>query len=1462
MKKLYQTVKISRVVTLLLLGIFMLIANILAAQEVTIYTDKDDYWPGEWVVIQGSGWIPGDTVVLSITHIGDVIPDHTHDPWKVIADANGEIYDEWFVFDTELGTTMWLQAQSLLYPEMYAESTFTDGRTYYTANLSIYQPGTYTRKVYSQVEAPVGRGTSPLNTASSTPVNSITNSYYAYLGLGQIIPYEVLITVSNDLPCTEGAINFKINFDSNFGYDITRKVVGAFVNADRITIGKDVSSQATVSSYTSDIITANEVFQGSINVSGLNPGDVIPVEIWVVLESTVPAGGLNGNFSASMDSGEPIDNCNAGVSVNGNLNFNSIRNFTTVPVDLEITKTGPVGPVLTCSDIEYTITVTNKISSDPNIYAVANAVEIKDILDLNTDFNNVTYDIVSGDNLGAGWSLKSQADNEIVFYSSYLDYGESATITLKVTANEDAPLTGVTNTATTTTISSDGTPGNNTSSATTILENTNPVAVCKDITVELDETGNASIDPIDVDNGSSDNCTINRANATLSTSKFTCANTGENIVTLTIVDASGAVGTCTAKVTVIGSIETPAALAQSFCASSNPTVADLVATGINLKWYDVATNGTVLENTTPLASATYYVSQTSAQGCESSRTPVSVTLNPSPTITTQPEDQYISEDTPISFSVEAINFDSYQWQIWNSSIGENGDWENITGATEAIYNFGVPTYDDGGKLFRCGVTNDCGTVYSSSAEIVPLAGCPAVEISSQPSSITDVCLGTTGLSFSVTVNASTIAQATYQWYKVIEGGDDYAIPGATSSTYNLTALTADMAGSYYVVISRACGQNVNSETSDTVDLVILPNASVSSVTGTSPLCIGNSAAYVANNAVLGGGTGAWSSSDLTIATVDPTSGEVTAVGAGTANITYTISGGCGGTTSALQSITVNPLTVGGTVSSDQDICANTAPSDLTLVDNIGDIIKWQKSSDFVFTSPVDISETSSTLTGTVIGPLSATTYFRAVVQSGVCAEANSSVATIGVYGTTITSGTVGGSAELDLCDGGNPAAFTVGEPTGGDGNYVYQWEQSENCSDSWTNAVAQDAGPTNTLSFNPPALNSTLSSMCYRLKITDGCGSVGYSTTKTYNIYEDPVSQSIIPTPADGSSICVGSSVSATFAGGSGGIPGSYTDVYQYSVDAGSNWSTYTTGNPIVATESMVGTDMIKIRTRREASGSGCNDGLYNYVTWTVQPVPSLSINDIRVSEAAETAHFTVELSHAVVCDVTFDVATADNTATAGSDYTAIATTQYIISAGNTSITVDVPISNDNALEADETFFVNLSNPENATIADGQGEGIITNDDAAAVTIADVSGEEDGGAITVTLALDNAVQGGFTVHVNTADGTATIANSDYTAVTGQTITFVGNALETQTFTVTPTADAILEADETLTVSMTNLVGLPVNISDGATVTITNDDAAAVTIADVSGEEDGGAITVTLALDNAVQGGFTVHVNTA
>jgi len=82
----------------------------------------------------------------------------------------------------------------------------------------------------------------------------------------------------------------------------------------------------------------------------------------------------------------------------------------------------------------------------------------------------------------------------------------------------------------------------------TVTDNEAPVAVCQDITIQLDEFGNASITAADIDGGSSDNCAIDTIIA--SQTNFDCSHVGPNDVTLTVTDIHGNVGTCVAVVTV------------------------------------------------------------------------------------------------------------------------------------------------------------------------------------------------------------------------------------------------------------------------------------------------------------------------------------------------------------------------------------------------------------------------------------------------------------------------------------------------------------------------------------------------------------------------------------------------------------------------------------------------------------------------------------------------------------------------------------------------------------------------------------------------------------------------------------------------------------------------------------------------------------------------------------------------
>ena len=115
----------------------------------------------------------------------------------------------------------------------------------------------------------------------------------------------------------------------------------------------------------------------------------------------------------------------------------------------------------------------------------------------------------------------------------------------------------------------------------------------------------------------------------------------------------------------------------------------------------------------------------------------------------------------------------------------------------------------------------------------------------------------------------------------------------------------------------------------------------------------------------------------------------------------------------------------------------------------------------------------------------------------------------------------------------------------------------------------------------------------------------------------------------------------------------------------------------------------------------------------------SLSISNATVTEGnagTVNAVFTVTLSAASSQTVTVQYATVNGTATAGSDYQA-ASGMLTFLPGELTKPVPVAVNGDTLAEPSETFFVNLSNPTNATVASGQGLGTIADDDAPAASI-------------------------------------------------------------------------------------------------------------------------------------------------
>ena len=225
---------------------------------------------------------------------------------------------------------------------------------------------------------------------------------------------------------------------------------------------------------------------------------------------------------------------------------------------------------------------------------------------------------------------------------------------------------------------------------------------------------------------------------------------------------------------------------------------------------------------------------------------------------------------------------------------------------------------------------------------------------------------------------------------------------------------------------------------------------------------------------------------------------------------------------------------------------------------------------------------------------------------------------------------------------------------------------------------------------------------------------------------------------------------------------------------------------------------------------------------------------------------------------MTVDYATAGGTAEEGADYSATSGT-LTFAPGEDSKTIPVPTLQDEIDERNETFTLNLGNPDGATIQDGTATGTINDDDEPpeAIVIADAEAEE-GETAEFTVTLSAVTSRTVTVDYATAGGTAE-EGADYTATSG-TLTFAPGE-NAQTIPVPTLEDEIDEEDETFTLDLSNPDGA--TIQDGtATGTINDDDEpSAIVIADAEAEE-GEAAEFTVTLNAVTSRTVTVDYATA
>ncbi len=130
--------------------------------------------------------------------------------------------------------------------------------------------------------------------------------------------------------------------------------------------------------------------------------------------------------------------------------------------------------------------------------------------------------------------------------------------------------------------------------------------------------------------------------------------------------------------------------------------------------------------------------------------------------------------------------------------------------------------------------------------------------------------------------------------------------------------------------------------------------------------------------------------------------------------------------------------------------------------------------------------------------------------------------------------------------------------------------------------------------------------------------------------------------------------------------------------------------------------------------------------------IPALSIGNVTLAEGnsgTTTFTFTVSISQTNTLATSVHFATADGTATAASgDYVGASGTLTWNPGDNAAKTISVTVNGDTTVEPDETFYVNLSSPTNATLAHGSGVGTITNDDLSinSVVVAEANPPKNG----------------------------------------------------------------------------------------------------------------------------------------
>ncbi len=272
----------------------------------------------------------------------------------------------------------------------------------------------------------------------------------------------------------------------------------------------------------------------TLTVTDVN-GNASTCTAQVTVSDTVPPVTVCQDITVQLDAGGNVTIVAADVD-GGSTSNCGVASLSIDVNSFDCSNVGPNTVTLTATDVNNNVSsCTAIVTVEDNVAPIALCQDVTVQLDANGAGSTTPQDVDNGSNDACGIATLSLDNSNF----DCTNLGSGNTVTLTVTDNNSNQSTCT--------------------STVTVEDTIAPIAVCQDVTVQLDAAGMAMITAADVDGGSTDNCTIDTI--FVDNTMFTCSGVNGNTVILTVVDQSGNSSTCTANVTVIDSVS-PIAICQ------------------------------------------------------------------------------------------------------------------------------------------------------------------------------------------------------------------------------------------------------------------------------------------------------------------------------------------------------------------------------------------------------------------------------------------------------------------------------------------------------------------------------------------------------------------------------------------------------------------------------------------------------------------------------------------------------------------------------------------------------------------------------------------------------------------------------------------------------------------------------------------------------------------------------------